>query len=189
MKTRRHRNNSVLPPVLDACCGGRMFWFDKNDERALFIDKRRESLVADSCQGRRRIEIAPDQLADFTALPFPDSSFALVVFDPPHLLRNGKTSWMGKKYGRLEGDWQTELRRGFVECFRVLRPKGTLVFKWNEGDVPVSRVLALTPERPLFGNRCGKTAKTHWIVFLKPNKTTNILWAGKSCTRPAAGNI
>lgn len=29
-----------LPPVLDACCGSRMFWFDKQDERALFIDKR-----------------------------------------------------------------------------------------------------------------------------------------------------
>lgn len=24
-------------------------------------------------------------------------------------------------------------------------------------------------ERPLLGNRCGKTAKSHWIVFSKPN--------------------
>ena len=28
--------------------------------------------------------IAPDLLADFTDLPFPDNTFALVVFDPPH---------------------------------------------------------------------------------------------------------
>jgi hypothetical protein len=32
-----------LPPVLDACCGPRMMWFDKNDPRALFIDRRRET--------------------------------------------------------------------------------------------------------------------------------------------------
>ena len=25
----------------------------------------------------------------------------------------------------------------------------------------------LTPEKPLIGQRCGKTAKTHWIVFMK----------------------
>lgn len=61
-----------------------------------------------------------------------------------------------------------ELRRGFAECFRVLRSEGTLIFKWNETDVPVSHILALTPVKPLFGNRCGKTAKTHWIVFMKP---------------------
>ena len=24
-------------PILDVCCGGRMWWFDKNDERAVFI--------------------------------------------------------------------------------------------------------------------------------------------------------
>lgn len=29
-----------LPPVLDACCGGRMFWFDQKDPRALFMDIR-----------------------------------------------------------------------------------------------------------------------------------------------------
>jgi len=31
-----------LPPVLDACCGSRMFWFDRQDSRAVFVDKRRE---------------------------------------------------------------------------------------------------------------------------------------------------
>ena len=31
-----------FPPVLDACCGSRMFWFDKQDDRALFVDKRRD---------------------------------------------------------------------------------------------------------------------------------------------------
>ena len=29
--------------VLDACCGSRMFWFDRADARAVFVDKRRET--------------------------------------------------------------------------------------------------------------------------------------------------
>jgi hypothetical protein len=62
------------------------------------------------------------------------------------------------------------LSQGFAECFRVLKPLGILIFKWNEHNVPVSQILALTTEKPLFGNRCGKSSKTHWIVFLKESK-------------------
>lgn len=159
-----------LPPVLDACCGSRMFWFDRKDKRALFMDNRRERhFAADSSvkNGEREIVIAPDLIADFTNLPFPNGCFRLVVFDPPHVARNGNTSWLLKKYGKLSGDWREMLRLGFVECFRVLRPQGVLIFKWSEIQFPVSQILDLTPVRPLFGNRCGKSAKTHWIVFIK----------------------
>lgn len=160
----------TTPVVLDACCGSRMFWFDRADPRAVFVDKRREAhQLTDSSSkgGSRSLVIEPDVQANFTALPFENESFALVVFDPPHLIRNGKKSWLAKKYGKLEGEWREELRKGFAECFRVLKPEGTLVFKWNENDVPVSQILALTPEQPLIGNRCGKSAKSHWIVFIK----------------------
>lgn len=158
---------SALPPVLDVCCGSKMFWFDRRDPRALFVDKRRENCVADTREGRREIVVDPDVLADFKALPFPDNSFTLVVFDPPHTFA-GKKGWMAKKYGSLSGiDWREEISRGFAECFRVLRPGGTLIFKWNEHRVPVSTILALTPVKPLFGQKCGTTARTHWIVFLK----------------------
>jgi hypothetical protein len=37
----------VLPPVLDACCSTRMMWFDKQDTRALYIDKREGTRVID----------------------------------------------------------------------------------------------------------------------------------------------
>ncbi len=143
-----------------------MFWFDGADQRALFVDKRREACTADTREGRREIVINPDILADFKALPFRDATFTLVVFDPPHTF-SGKKGWMAKKYGTLMPDWRDEIRRGFAECFRVLSPLGTLIFKWNEHRIPVSTVLTLTPERPLFGQRCGATAKTHWIVFTK----------------------
>lgn len=158
---------SKLPPILDACCGSRMFWFDKQSSGAVFVDKRRETLVCDSRQGRRAIEVSPDIVADFKELPFPSESFHLVVFDPPHLTRNGRSSWMAKKYGTLGQDWESEIRQGFVECFRVLKEHGTLIFKWNETDIPVSRILKLTDEKPLFGHRSGKTQKTHWLCFMK----------------------
>lgn len=157
-------------PVLDACCGSRMFWFDRSDPRAIFVDIRRErhELVDSSSKGgSRSLVVEPDQIADFTALPFDDGAFAMVVFDPPHLLRNGATGWQAKKYGKLPPDWKAMLRLGFAECFRVLKPEGTLIFKWNEQEIPVSQVLALTPHRPLVGNRCGKTSKSHWLVFMK----------------------
>lgn len=146
-----------------------MFWFDKQDARALYVDKRRETVrFTDNCK-ERVLDIAPDVQADFTSLPFPSDAFAHVVFDPPHYKRNGDTSWMGMKYGTLRGDWREMLQLGFAECFRVLRPGGTLIFKWNEDEVPVGEILKLTPERPLYGHKSGRLNKTHWVAFLKPN--------------------
>jgi SAM-dependent methyltransferase len=157
-----------LKNVLDACCGGRMFWFDQADERAVFVDKRRETVQMRDRAKLRTLVVDPDLKADFRNLPFPGERFAMVIFDPPHLVRCGKSGWLAKKYGRLEADWREDLRMGFAECFRVLRPHGTLIFKWNESQVPVSEILALTPELPVVGNRCGKRSQSHWIVFLKP---------------------
>lgn len=148
-----------------------MFWFDKADQRATFQDNRREShqLKDKSSKGGfRELLIDPDVQCDFTNMPYEDSSFSLVVFDPPHLLNNGRTGWLAKKYGKLEKGWHEELRDGFVECFRVLKPEGNLIFKWNETDIPVSHILALTDQKPLFGHRCGKLNKSHWLVFSKP---------------------
>ncbi|OJH46146.1 class I SAM-dependent methyltransferase [Paracoccus sp. SM22M-07] len=158
-------------PVLDPCCGSRMFWFDRHDDRAVFGDIRQEAhslLDKSSPGGSRQLVIAPDVMLDFRALPFADESFHLVVFDPPHLVQNGRSGWLAKKYGKLGADWRDDLQVGFAECFRVLHPNGTLIFKWNEHEVRVSEILALTSHRPLFGNRCGKNAKSHWIVFMKP---------------------
>jgi SAM-dependent methyltransferase len=158
--------------VLDACCGPRMFWFDKADPRALFVDNRSEQHTVTDCShgkawGKRSFAIKPDIIASFESLPFRDGTFPLVVFDPPHI-KHGGHGFMVKKYGILDSDWRDVLRHGFEECFRVLCPLGTLIFKWSDCDIPVKVVLALTPEKPLFGQRCGAKARTHWIVFMKP---------------------
>jgi SAM-dependent methyltransferase len=157
--------------VLDLCSGARMFWFDRNNAAALFADIRRERhILKDSSNkaGHRMLVIEPDILLDFRNLPFDNGVFPMVVFDPPHLIRNGRTGWLAKKYGKLGIDWREDIRAGFAEAFRVLKEDGTLIFKWNERDIPVSQVLALTPVSPLIGNRCGRSAQSHWIVFMKP---------------------
>ena len=73
---------SPPPPVLDPCCGSRKFYFDKTAPYVLYGDVRDESYV--QCDGRI-LEVHPDVQMDVTNLPFEDESFALVVFDPPHL--------------------------------------------------------------------------------------------------------
>jgi SAM-dependent methyltransferase len=160
----------VIPAILDACCGPRMFWFDSADRRALFIDKRQETHARDlgtpMTKGRNPTVIAPDILADFTCMPFADETFYMVVFDPPHLRLSTGLGIMTRTYGRLPNDWEATIRAGFRECFRVLKPHGTLIFKWNEHDFSADAVLSLTASRPLFGHRSGKF--THWYVFMKP---------------------
>lgn len=160
------------PRVLDPCCGSRMMWFDRQNPDVVFGDRRSETLtVTDNSRGnasgRRVINIEPDTLLDFRALPFADGAFNLVAFDPPHLVHAGPKSWLAAKYGRLSDDWRGDLRAGFSECFRVLASNGVLVFKWNETQIKVGEVLALTPNQPLFGNTSGKKAGTHWMVFMK----------------------
>lgn len=156
--------------VLDVCCGSKMFWFDRGDSRALFLDKRSESHELNDSGSNSRVRqltISPDMVADFRNLPFKDESFPVVIFDPPHLNKLGDSGWLAKKYGKLSDDWKEMIASGFSECFRVLKKEGVLVFKWNETDIPVSEVLALTDQKPLIGNRCGKHSKSHWILFAK----------------------
>lgn len=108
--------------------------------------------------------IKEDTIGDFTAMPFPDSSFKMVVFDPPHLVWAGKAANLYKRFGILNKDWKEELAMGFKECFRVLEPYGVLIFKWCETQLKLKTVLALTDEKPLFGHKRGKT---FWVAFMK----------------------
>jgi len=141
-----------------------MFWFDKNNPDVLFADIRNEGHTL--CDGRD-LQVKPDIVMDFRDMPFDDNTFQIVVFDPPHLNQLGKGSWMAKKYGVLEATWQNDLRLGFQECIRVLKPNGTLIFKWNETQIKVSEILKLIDLQPLFGHKSGKQSNTHWICFIK----------------------
>lgn len=150
-----------MEKILDACCGGKMFWYDKDNPNVVFMDNRELEDVL--CDGRK-FEVKPDVVADFRNMPFHDNVFGLVVFDPPHLIHAGNNSWLAKKYGVLPENWKPYLKAGFDECMRVLKPGGILVFKWNEEQIKMSRVLEAFEREPLFGDR---RAKTRWSIFMK----------------------
>lgn len=154
--------------ILDVCCVGRTFWFDKNHPNAIYIDKypRPKGIVKE----RPNWSCEPDKVMDFTKLKFKNNSFKMVVFDPPHLKTLGKNSYMAKKYGRLEDGWEEMLSKGFDECWRVLDNYGTLIFKWNESEVTVTEILKLFKKKPLLGHPSGKNGKTRWMVFMKIEK-------------------
>lgn len=163
--------------ILDACCGGKMFYFDKNDPRVLFQDIREVETTL--CDGRK-FEVKPDVIGDFTSMNYPDNSFRMVVFDPPHLKYSGSKKeldgWQMLKYGALLPGWKDVIAKGFSECFRVLMPGGFLIFKWNETDIRVSEILRLTSEKPIFGHISGKRSNTHWICFMKANHRVDNIW-------------
>lgn len=147
--------------ILDACCGSRMFWFNKQHPDVVYMDIR--DFEDTLCDGRKLV-VRPDIVADFRDMPFPDETFSLVVFDPPHLVRAGDNSWLAKKYGKLGPHWEQDISAGFNECMRVLKPDRSLIFKWNEEQVKLKDVLKAIGVEPLFGAR---RSKTHFLVFMK----------------------
>ena len=147
--------------ILDACCGSRMFWFDKDNSNTTYMDIRKEEFEIHG----KKVNVNPDVIGDFRDIPFESNTFDLVVFDPPHLKWAGPNGIMKAQYGQLDKDnWPDDLTQGFHECMRVLRPKGTLIFKWLDSQINVNELLKLIPFSPLFGNKRGNT---HWMVFVK----------------------
>ena len=149
--------------ILDATCGGRHLWFDKDRADTIYVDRR--VLPKGTIPIRPNWNVTPTVVADFTMLPFADATFDLVVYDPPHIIRAKESkSFLRTKYGELKPDtWSDTLLGGFNECWRVLRMGGTLHFKWAEGNVPLKEVLKLFPIQPLFKNK----HHVSWSVFAK----------------------
>jgi len=161
VKDSYQKGNEDVKRILDACCGSRMFWFNKNNPDVVFMDKRKINTTL--CDGRQLI-VDPDIIGDFTDIPYKSNRFDMVIFDPPHLIHVGKTSWLALKYGLIEGDWKDMVRKGFTECMRVLKKDGVLIMKWSSDQISTKDVLKVLPMQPLFGNRRGKSI---FLVFMK----------------------
>ena len=155
--------------ILDATCGSRTIWFQKDEPHTLYVDQREFNTEKrfGSKDSLRKYICKPDVISSFTALPFPDNSFYHVVFDPPHLVRAGDDAWLTLKYGKLPQDWQSVIKQGFSECMRVLKPNGTLIFKWSDVQVTTREVIDAIGMEPLYGHRSGKNMNTHWMAFMK----------------------
>ena len=151
--------------ILDACCGSKMFWYDKHEPHTTYIDNRSEVGQFKDRDYIRNVVVDPDIICDFRKLPFDDNEFDLVIFDPPHLINAGDNSWLKIKYGLLpKDDWQSYISYGFAECMRVLKPTGTLLFKWSSAQISFSDVFKAIGQKPILGDRRGKT---RWSVFIK----------------------
>ena len=152
--------------ILDACCGSRMFWFDKKQPNTIFIDNREYN--KGFIDNRKNRELHPDIIMDFRKLEFQDSQFKLVVMDPPHLIGKPDGCRMTKTYGALNKDtWRDDIKKGFDECWRVLDDYGVLIFKWNEASIKKKEVLEVIGRQPLFGHTNGSKIPTHWFCFMK----------------------
>ena len=100
--------------ILDPCCGSRMMYFNKNDQRVLFGDIRQEEHYLKDRDSIRHLEVKPDIKMDFTNLPFNDESFRVVVFDPPHLVRAGKNHGWPTNTENLGNTGKTTLKKDFL---------------------------------------------------------------------------
>ena len=153
--------------ILDATAGYRMMHYDKKHPNVLYIDQRPE------CE--------PDQVQDFRKLPYPDNSFKLIIFDPPHIIQKTKycSTNMVRRFGMLEAEtWQHDLKLAFNELFRVLDDYGVLVFKWNNHQLCSHDIINLSPVKPIVyqvssnrhrkGSKAGSDSiQTLWFTFMK----------------------
>lgn len=150
--------------ILDACCGSRMFYYQKTNPNVTYMDIREEKFEIHG----KKVNVAPNVKADFRDMPFYDNTFDLVVFDPPHLKWAGPNGIMKAQYGQLDiKTWEHDIYLGFYECMRVLKSPGTLIFKWSDVQIHVKEVLELIKElgfEPLLGDKRGQT---RWLVFVK----------------------
>ncbi|HEA46684.1 MAG TPA: hypothetical protein ENH99_02790 [Candidatus Pacearchaeota archaeon] len=158
--------------ILDVTCGTRSIWKNKNHPAVLYCDIRKEP--KGFIKEKPNLEVCPDKIIDFRNLPFPDRSFKLIVFDPPQM-KEGKAGkgCMLKMYGSLDrNSWESDLKKGFDECWRVLQDYGILIFKWNEISIKKEKVFELFDVRPLFGHVTNKSSKnTIWATYMKIPKS------------------
>lgn len=166
--------------ILDACCGGKSMWINKNHPNTIYIDIRKENpFPKGHYKVRKGFDILPDYVMDFRKMDFPDKSFKLVVCDPPHLKTLGKTSHFRKIYGCLNAEtWQVDLKCMFKEIFRVLEDYGIFILKWNDSEISHKELLSFSEFEPLFFNIFSSRTKTDkttkWFCFMKIPKNKKV---------------
>lgn len=160
--------------ILDACCGCRMMWYNKNNPNTLYIDIRKEE--KGFIKEQPNYEVNPDIQADFTNLPkeIKEHKFKLIVWDVPHFRSRKLTGVYLKKFGGLIPEtWQSDLNKGFKELWSVLDDFGILIFKFSDYHIKFNKVLSILPENPLFYNSMnsmrnkGDKSETRWFCFMK----------------------
>jgi len=169
--------------ILDATAGNRTMWRYKNSEHIIYVDIE------------RRLEVRPTIFADDRQLPFRDSVFDTIFFDPPHAWgskghyhvfpRRSKQyfeTWHDRDVPRYYGwdRYKTKsqlmnyLFKTGAELWRVLKDDGLLWVKWNEMSLSLRTVLSLLENwRELLRiyvkapSQTGSKHQTYWICLEK----------------------
>ena len=154
--------------ILDATAGFRGIWFGKNHPLVTFLDKRSGKYYYMSKSGKKKCtEIKPDIVCEWKDIDYPDNTFDMIVFDPPHIIQDANCN-MIVDYGNLSKDtWRNDLKIAFKQLFRILKPNGVFILKWNECNKPIDNIIKLCPYRALFGTRTGLNNKNIWLTFVK----------------------
>jgi len=121
--------------ILDACCGTKIMYHGREkiigDELiSIDIRKEEETIIGTRKGNIKRIRnVKPTVMADMKHLPFKDSVFKAVIFDPPFLDLS-----LGRFFRNMYGSWTKKetiqhLRAVNIEFKRVLEPEGMLLLK------------------------------------------------------------
>jgi len=118
--------------ILDACCGGRHMWIQKESDMAVFMD-----------------------------------------------IRSVDKGIITMKYGNLGETWKEDLKKGFTEIMRVLKPHGVMNLKFNDLDISFKELLGLFPFLPQYGTPTKKGVNnTAYFIYVKPNSWSSWYFGG-----------
>ena len=120
--------------MVDLCCGGRHWLYNKDPDDLLCMDIR--SIEKGAIALQPNWNVTPDIIGDYTDMKglFEDSSFRYAFWDIPHAIN--LKGIMGMKYGELGETWKEDLAKGFKEIHRILEDRGALILKF--ADVSIS---------------------------------------------------
>jgi tRNA G10 N-methylase Trm11 len=171
--------------ILDATAGNRSIYTYKYSRNIIYLDRQKQ------------LKIKPTIFADDMFLPFKDSVFDMIIFDPPHQWTTKGTTttppysipqgWkyvklLGIRGGTYYGAEQYSSKAGLIkyiynaqkEFKRVLKDDGVLLFKWCEVEMDIKRILALFQEwRELMRlpvkspTQTMGTHQTYWVMMEK----------------------